>query len=97
MSREDLENQQLGELSEELFEERGGFPGGGPKAEAFQSGKQMPPDWAYQNKALNSLQNAQLGQTQVLTRVTTIFDARPINAEDWTVVDKQRVENFTPP
>lgn len=78
---EDYQNE-LGELSEPTFEERGGFP---PQAKGvqYQPGQQLPPDMAYQNEANAGLGTAVLGGPALGTYVTTTYDARPINARDF--------------
>ncbi len=94
MSREESEDNeflksQLGELSEDIFTERGGFP---PTAKGvqFESGKQLPPDIAYQNSTQEEIDNSGIvGSIPQTTFITSTFDARPINARDFSVSGKR--------
>lgn len=73
----------MGELSEDLLIERGGF-GAEVKGVPFQSGKEIPPDIAYQTEVEQIAEQATTQSVPQSTRVTTVYDARPINARDWT-------------
>ena len=98
MSREEEEGQEnyLGEVPETLFLERGGFP---PQAKGptFESGQQLPPDIAYQDNIQQNVGNAPLGTVPQKTYVTTVFDARPINARDFFTSKFESVVNGLPP
>ena len=97
MSKEELEQQNLGELSEPLFiEHEGRFPQHEGSTQ-FESGKQIPPDINYQSKVEQTLDNSELGSIPQSTRVTTTYDARPINARDFFIVDKQSIDNSSGP
>lgn len=104
MSTEEREDSELGEVTEPLFEERGGFPREYAKnATVFKSGHDLPPDVAYQNNALRrSRGSSALGAPKIETRVTSTFDARPINARDfWEtgtgVIQATYFASVTPP
>lgn len=85
------DNSSMGELSEDIFDERGGW-GDKVQGDPFESGKQLPPDINYQLTASVAAQNAELGTLPQNTRVTTTFDARPINARDFS---KSSVETMS--
>ena len=83
MDRDEEERRlQMGELSEPIFSERGGFPGQAPGV-SYAAGQTAPPDIAYQNR-IKALQGV-IGTQPQATYVTTTFDARPINARDFVV------------
>lgn len=73
----------MGELSEDIFDERGGW-GDKAQGDPFESGKQLPPDIAYQVDVSASAQGAPLGTLPQKTRVQTVFDARPTNSRDFS-------------
>jgi len=76
MSIEEREDNQLGELTDDLFKERGGFPAI-EKAPAYASGRQLPPNVDYQYQADNiqpgTITSAQWG-------ANPIYDVLPANA-----------------
>lgn len=101
MAHEDNEEYQgLGELSEDIFNERGGFP---PQAKGTQyvPGQSLPPDIAYQSEVDSSAAGASLGSPSQETFVTSTYNIRPINARDFVIAEKQTmlldaVGNATP-
>jgi hypothetical protein len=88
---EDRENDALGELPSSIGKERGDYiqpsaPYASPKSQILNPGTgPIPPDIVkqYQDKATES---AVLGSPIIPASVTSVYDARPINARDWLKV-----------
>ena len=92
MANEESEDQPgLGELSEDLFREHEGRHPANSDSAQYQSGKQLPPDIAYQEGREQEIaERGRVGTPGFEGHVTTVFDARPLNARDFLEVQKSR-------
>lgn len=98
MSMDDREKEesQLGELTDALFRERGGFPplARNPRYQPGQyvPGQTVPPDIAYQGRVGKAVEQfGEFGTVEQSTYVQSTFDARPINGVDFLTKQKVRI------
>ncbi len=99
---EDRENESLGELPQPIQTERREFSqadadnvpvGTAPSIVIGQQGvnASLPPDIRKQGEALRQSKDAKLNSPVIPASVTSVYDARPINARDWMVTEYQLV------